>query len=61
LERMAALQHAVPLLWIQVAHAVHEGTRRANTNLLPRPQRRSRPALIRPVIIKFIRPAIKIV
>ncbi len=67
LERTAALQHAITLLRIQITHAVHEGTRRANTNLLPRPQRCPRSAFVRPpvfirsIVMEFIRPAIKIV
>jgi hypothetical protein len=67
LERTAALQHAITLLRIQIAHAVYEGTRRANTNQLPRPQRCPRSAFVRPpvfirsIVIEFIPPAIKIV
>src|SRR6266446_7145387 len=40
LERAAALQHAIPLLRVQIAHAIHKRTRRANADLLPWPQRR---------------------
>jgi hypothetical protein len=48
------LQHAIPLLRIQIAHAIHKRTRRANTDLLSRPQRRSRFIFIRP-LIKIVR------
>jgi hypothetical protein len=60
LKRAAALQHAIPLLRIQITHAIHKGTRRSNPNLLPRPQRRSGPIFIRPIIMIFIRPVIEV-
>jgi len=50
LERAAALQHAIPLLRVQIAHAIHKRTRRTNADLLPWPQRRSRRIFIRPII-----------
>ncbi len=59
LERTAALQHAIPLLRIQIAHAVHKRTWRANTNLLPRSQRGPRSAFVRPPA--SIRSIVKIV
>jgi len=50
LERTAALQHTIALLRIQITHAVHKRTRRANTNLLPGSQRRSGSTFMRPII-----------
>ena len=65
LERTAALQHTIPLLRIQITHAVYKRTRRAYAHLLPRPQRCPSSAFVRPPVsirpIELIRPAIKIV